>query len=130
MPATTNYGSDLSCTNDFTSDMRVVSGRTLLAQAAYRRLITPRGSLPDDQNYGFDVTALIDDDLQPGDLALIQTGIQNELIKDERIVKASATCVLSSVGQLTISITLSDANGPFVLVLAATAVSVTILQSP
>ena len=105
-----------------------VSGRTCLAQAIARRLLTPRGRLLDDPNYGFDVAGYMGDDLSTSDLAQIRAGIENECVKDERVEGATAELTLAANGTLLINVTLSDADGPFTLVLAVSAVSVSILS--
>ena len=124
-----NYGSDLWCGPDLKSDMRVVSGRTLVAQAVYRRFITPRGSLKDDPNYGLDLEQLLNDDTGPDAVGRITAAIQAEAVKDERIFTASASVSLAA-GALSVSLTLTDALGHFLLVLGVSSVGVTLLQAP
>lgn len=122
-----DLGRDLSCVSDLTKAMSASSGRRALGEAIARRLQTPRGRLIDDPNYGFDLTGEIDNDIAPADIARIQSGVEAECVKDERVL--SATCVLTFVSStLTAVITLVDAAGPFVLVVAASNVGVTLLQ--
>lgn len=124
----TDYGTDLSCVTDLDPAGLEVSGRTCLAQAIARRLQTPRGGLIDDPNYGFAVTAFLNDDLTARDLALIASNVQAECVKDERVISASATVTLSAAGVLTVAINLVDFVGPFRLVLGVSALTVAILQ--
>ncbi len=123
-----DYGTDISCVNDFAPDGRITSGRHIVAEAVARRLITPRGRLIDDPNYGFDLTGFIDDDMSPGDIAAMCAGIGAECVKDERLTAATATAVLGTNGIMTISLTLVDGAGPFALVLAVSATSISILS--
>lgn len=126
-PDKVDYGTDLWCVSDLTSDMSEVSGRTLLAQALARRLQTPRGGLIDDPDYGFDVTAYIDDDLTDREIARIRTGISAECVKDERVSSVTVTTTFAK-STLVIAIDVVDLQGPFRLVLAATSVTISILK--
>lgn len=125
-----NFGFDLSCTTDLDPLMVEVSGLALLGQAVYRRFITPRGSVIDDPNYGFDLQTLLNDDLDPQDVGQITASIQNECVKDERILSATASVVIVPPGILNVTLNLTSALGPFKLVLAVSAVTVAILQAP
>jgi phage baseplate assembly protein W len=121
-----SFGQDLSCISDLTSEMRMVSGRILHAEAIARRLQTPRGRLIDDPNYGFDLTGYIDDDVSPADIARIQASSAAECLKDQRTLAATVTIQFLS-GVLIVSILLTDAAGPFSLVLSISAVTTQIL---
>lgn len=139
-----SYGRDLSCflrnvslpmpdgstfvtvTFDLSTDMAEVDGRQGLAEALARRLVTTRGTLLDDPDYGFDVRQYLNDDLAPRDLALIASGCEQEMLKDERVLRASATATLLN-GVLLISISVIDAKGPFKLTLSAADVTIAIL---
>lgn len=123
----TDFGTGLSCVTDLTDTMSVVSGRRLVAEAIARRLQTPRGRLIKHPNYGFDVCGELNGDLSAADIARIQSGVEAECVKDERVLDATAVLTFAA-SKLTLVITLEDAAGPFVLVLAATAVSVTLLS--
>lgn len=124
-----DLGADLSCVTDLDPAMVEVSGRTCLVQNAARRLSTPRGSLIDDPNYGFDLTGELNDDVDQGDIGRIQSQASAELLKDERVV--SCTSVISfdaTSGTLITTFAMQDGAGPFTLVLAVTSVTVTILK--
>jgi phage baseplate assembly protein W len=120
-------GRDLSCLQDLDATGLEVSGRTVLAQAVLRRLITPRGRLIDDANYGFDLTQFIDDDLGPADLARIRAGIEAECLKDERVAVVTAKVTLTA-GVMVVTVNLTDSAGPFTLVVAVSAITATILS--
>lgn len=136
-----DFGSDLSCVSDLTPQMLVVSGNRLVGEAVARRLQTPKGALLDDSNYGFDITALLNADVGQGDIGRIQAGITAECQKDQRILVANTTCVFrtatkqtspsipTGLGYLEITIAIITRLGPFTLVLAATQVTVSILQT-
>lgn len=123
----TDFGSDLSCVSDCTPDMAVVTGRKLLAQAIARRYMTPRGGLIDDPNYGFDLTQYVNDDLSAKDIARIQAGAIAEAEKDERILSADVKITTNTAGIMVVTVVLTDAEGPFTLVLSVGEVTVDIL---
>ncbi len=122
-----DLGSDLSCIQDLTQEMATVSGRICLAQALARRIITPRGALIDDPNYGYDVTDFLDDDVLPQVLRQLGGNIDAEFLKDERVI-ASLTTVVNSAGKLIINSSVQDGDGPFTLVLSVGDVTVDILK--
>src|SRR5262245_61811739 len=97
---TTNFGRDLSCSTSIRSG-RFVSGARLVAEAAYRRLTTPRGMLrgsEEEQNYGIDVTELVGSATSPATVATLQGRIRAELEKDERIESVNVTIIASTRG--------------------------------
>lgn len=119
-------GTDLSCVQDMDAAGAEVSGRTCLAQAIARRLSTPRGRLIYDPNYGYDLTGEINDDVSPADIARITSNVNAECLKDERVVSTTVTATFAN-STLVVTIVLTDGQGPFVLVLAVTSVSVSLL---
>lgn len=123
-----DYGRDLGGVSDIDPTGLEVSGRTALAQAIARRLITPRGRLLDDANYGFDLTQFANDDLAPSDYARIRAGIEAECLKDERIFAVTASVTLTA-NVLVVTVALTDADGPFTLVLGVSSVTATILST-
>jgi hypothetical protein len=105
-----------------------VTGRTCLVQALARRLITARGTLIDDPNYGFDLNQFLNDDLDAADVARIGSGIDAEFLKDERVLSSTTTAVLNVGGALVVTAQIQDQQGPFKLVLSVGSVSATILS--
>lgn len=84
------YGRDLSCTDRIIPG-RLVSGGQLLAEACYRRLITPRGQLLDDPTYGLAVCQWLGREMTPEFLVSVPGQIRNELTKDPRIEVVEVT---------------------------------------
>lgn len=121
-----DFGTCMACTTDLLGGA-MVSGRTAIAQAIVRRLITPRGRLIGYPNYGFDLVRFLNDDIDAAGLARIRAGVEAECKKDERVLDCSAIVTLSVVGVMLVDITLTDAEGPFQLVLAVSEVTVSIL---
>jgi phage baseplate assembly protein W len=134
-PAASGFGLGWSCTDDLAVGT-MVSGNRIVAEACYRRLITPRGTLIDDPNYGTDLTSLIDSELavatqsqQTSTLARMFAMVDQEMRKDERVLSSATTgAFVSSV--LTVAIAIRTATGPFQLVIAVSGVTVTLLRAP
>jgi hypothetical protein len=124
------YGWDLSCVNDLTASMTEVGGNIVLAQSCARRLITARGTLVDDANYGYDITQFLGDDLDPVQVGKIQANIAAELLKDERVQSVRSVAILSLGGVLTVTAIIEGASGPFAFVLSVSDLAATIVVSP
>ena len=125
----TDFGTDLDLLTDLTINMRTISGRPALGQALARRLQTPRGRLLKHPNYGFDLAGRINDDLTQAEIAAIASDVEAECLKDERVLACSVSSVFAA-STLTVVITVTDAAGPFALVLAVSAVNVTLVSGP
>jgi phage baseplate assembly protein W len=92
------YGRDLSCVSDISPTLDEVDGFDLLAiaQAAVRRLTTPRGSLPDDPDYGIDIRSYLNVGITAAGITQAESEIANELAKDDRLDAVSTTFTLSN----------------------------------
>jgi phage baseplate assembly protein W len=123
----TDYGTAWSCVDDLSMPSVTVKGNRIVAEAVARRLITRRGQLVDDPNYGFALTDYLEADLNAADLARIQTGVQAECLKDERVSGATATVTFAG-SLLVVTIVFTTSTGPFTLVLSVNDVSATLLQ--
>lgn len=115
----TYYGKDISATNGIKTG-RYSRGVRLVAEAAYRRLITPAGSLhggEEEQNYGFDLTSLVGSAKTKSDAAALPGRIQAELRKDERIesvdVVVTVTTATNGAVAWVVRIDGKTAEGPF-----------------
>lgn len=133
--ATTDYGRDLSCT-DKISSVRYASGARLVAEAAYRRLITPRGMLrggDEEADYGLDLVDLVGSVRATADAASLPGRIRNELEKDDRIVTGTVDVDVTvtedgAKGRLfNVRIEAQTGAGPFTLTLDVSAVSVALV---
>lgn len=127
-----DYGTDTSCMASLRTG-RLVSGARLVAEAAYRRLTTPRGTLrggEEEANYGLDLTACIGSAQTAADRAAMPGRIAMELSKDERVIETRATVTESTDGPATswdVLIECGTTAGPFALRLGVSEVSVTVL---
>jgi len=128
----TNYGREVSCTTSLRTG-RYVSGARLVAEAAYRRLTTPRGMLRGGEgaaNYGLDLTELVGKGRPDSVAAALPARIRAELEKDERIEAVDVEVLVTKQGPATsfgITIEARTGAGPFVLQLRATDVTVELL---
>lgn len=123
----TYYGTSLACVSDLVAPTRLVSGRRAVAEAVARRLITPTGGLIDDRDYGFDLRAYVNADVNPSTIDMISFRAAAEAEKDERVQAATATAVYDASGNLSVTLTLSLASGPFTFTLRVSQVTAAIL---
>jgi hypothetical protein len=116
----TNYGSDVSATTSLRTG-RLVTGARLVAESAFRRLITPRGMLrggEEEANFGLDLTELVGGVTSSAEEATIPGRVQAELLKDERIESVDVTVLRMRQGPGTryrITIEALTNAGPFSL---------------
>lgn len=124
------YGSDISCAQDVDPLVREVDAFTTLAlaEALVRRLDTPRGSLPDDKDYGIDLRGLLNKGSVASDIQQLAGQVRAELAKDDRVDTLTVTVAPSSTGtvlRLEVAVQPVDAElGPFTLTLSASSASV------
>ena len=124
------YGSDISGAYDLDPNMAEVRGLTTLAlgQSIVRRLDTPRGSLPDDKDFGIDLRSYVNRGVTAQDVRALGGQIQNELRKDDRIRTAAIVVRSNATGselRIEISIEPFDATlGGFTLTLSASSAAV------
>lgn len=121
------YGVDTWC-GDSRVTGRLSRGRTTLALALYRRLITPRGTLtgsPEAEVYGFDVAGFIGRVGYDRALGALPSMIAAELSKDDRVLDVLVQVKPSTDanGDISIAITIhftpQDETQDFPLTLAA-----------
>jgi hypothetical protein len=126
----TGYGVDVSCLDELETG-RLVRGVELVAQAAYRRLITPRGMLggsDDAVAYGIDLAGYVGAIGYDASVRALPGIIRNELLKDDRIADVSAKVTATRTGPATtlvveIHCALYDAGENFTLTLSVSDVS-------
>lgn len=92
------YGVDFSCTDELSPILAEVDPNSVqaIAEALLRRLITPNGTLIEDQDYGEDVRAFLSHGTTQTNLNTIATKIKNECEKDDRVESVTASSVLDS----------------------------------
>ena len=91
--ALVGFGADMSCGKRLTTG-RMVGGRTLFAEAIWRRLTTPRGTLSGSAEasaYGLDLAAYVGAVGERIAEAALPSIVEAELLKDDRIAAVSVT---------------------------------------
>lgn len=128
----TDLGTDISTpigeggSQDLDPFFSMVDGRELLAQDLLARITTPTGGLLDDGSYGYDVRAHLNDSAPDG--AQIAAAVRAQWLSDERVVDARVTVTFAD-DALTIRGVVVDGDGPFRLVVAIDALTVTMLEA-
>jgi hypothetical protein len=121
-----DLGTDLYGLADIEPTLREISGRTALVHCCVRRLVTPRGGLFYDLEFGLDLRRFLHG--QAPAQGTIENQIEAQLALDERVYDVTATVEFAD-DTMTVTIGLIDAQGPFELVLAVSAVSVELLRA-
>jgi hypothetical protein len=110
----------------------MVTGFRIVAEAIIRRWLCPRGGLLEDPSYGYDLTDAIGEDIGPSDLARMSQAAAEEAQKDERVRACYVTMGVitqgDGTGVLSVQARVETAAGPFTLVAAVSAITVTLLQ--
>lgn len=124
----TDFGLDLSCTDDLDPLLGEVTGVELIKQAVHRRLITPRGQLIDDPDYGLDLFSFLSADMTAAELATIPSQVDGEILKEDEVSNSTTTATWDPrTSTLTLDIACETALGPFSLVLPVSQVTVAAL---
>jgi len=134
--ALSDLGTDMSCTDDLNPSITEVSGARLLAEAQYRRLISPRGSLYRSPDYGTDIRNKVGSEAYPEQL---RRDVESELVKDERVLDVSTTVTFvdtnelaieldREIGTMVIQVNGTTDVGPFELVVGVDDVSIELLE--
>lgn len=122
--ARAELGSDFAGATDLYPDLRLSSGRQALAEALLRRYQTQRGALWYAPEYGLSLTRFVNAQTP---VSAIGQLVEREALKDERVLDARADVTRVGV-DLTISLTVTDDEGPFTLTIAANEVTVSLLS--
>lgn len=129
-----SYGVDIWCTDSMHTG-RLARGITVVAQALYRRQITPRGTLrggDEEANYGIDLAGYVGSS-DPETAALALPGIIGaELRKDDRVADVQTVVTVEKVEGLdsfTIKerVVLHDEDSAFTLTLSVSQVGAALL---
>jgi hypothetical protein len=118
------YGTDVSCTTDLDPRLASVDQNSTqgIAEAIVRRLDCPRGALPDDDDYGFDVASLLNTGLTTTQINALAGQVRAEITKDDRVASATVRLTPSADGtelELDINVVPADPNtSQFSMVLA------------
>jgi hypothetical protein len=120
------YGSDLSCIADLAENLAEVDPFSTrgIGESVVRRLTTPRGTLPDDRDYGLDLRSFCNRGATAEELREVGGRCSLELAKDDRILSATVAVVQdSSTRSLSVAVLITPADpalNPFSLTFAVT----------
>ena len=117
------YGTDLRCITDITPDLAEVDPRSpqAIGEALLRRLITPRGALFDDLNYGFDVRGYANKGTPQDELRDLGGLVRGECTKDDRVEDVAVSVIAPAPNALSINLRVVPADPelePFTLTFA------------
>lgn len=126
------FGRDTSATDQVRYGV-IVSGAKLVAESIFRFLRTPKGSLLDDQEWGYSLADRLGTDFDQPAADALPGELEAEIGKDDRIDDLEITAVLSSPTPttrklvLTIDATLSDGSS-FSMVVAYQDLTLSLLE--
>ncbi len=129
------YGVEAYCYDQIFTG-RMATGLEVLAQAIFRRLTTPRGTLDDGDEgevYGIDLNDFVGTVGTDAAVDAIPEVVRAEVLKDDRVerVEVSAAIVRGTEGLITINLDVdvfpADESDPFALSLAVGEVNVALL---
>lgn len=130
-----DYGRDVGLVTqrgavDIDPFFRLIRGPRVVLEAVLRRLMTPRGSLLSDPNYGQDVRGALHAEFDAAGRFALATAIANEARKDDRVTDARCSVDYNaSTGRVRIQLACATGTGPFRLVLAVSKVGVEVLAA-
>lgn len=125
------YGYGMSALSKLSTGRRV-SGARLIAEAIYRRLTTPRGTVANAPTYGLDLSAYLGAVGGQVAIAALPAIIESEVLKDDRVASVEVTVVRDATTkseslEITLSVTPVDEFEEFDLTLAVSDVDTTIV---
>lgn len=129
------YGFDSWCFDELQTG-RMVSGAELVAQAIYRRLTTPRGTLrggEEESVYGLDLLDFVGQVGSQAALDALPDVVEAEVLKDDRVLTCDVECTPTTDTDgtvaivMTVTATLRDDSDQFILTLSVDDVSVTVV---
>lgn len=110
---------------NFAPTMPLASGRRALANRLGRRLITRRGAFPWRPNDGTDLRQFLLGKSSPSDIA---AAAKAECMKDEQVETVRVELEALNLGRdMTLTLLVTDADGPFELTMLITAAAATVV---
>ena len=125
------YGRDVSCASSLRTG-RLVTGWRLVAEALYRRITTPQGTLrgldPACAQYGIDIAGWIGSIGFSTALHAVPAIVQAEMLKDERVAPdgVDVQCLITTASNglqslaITARVTLADESESFNMTVSVT----------
>jgi hypothetical protein len=130
------YGREVWCTDAIVTG-RYVTGWLVVAQALYRRLITPRGTLrwgDEESCYGLDVSGFVGAMGEDASVLALPALVAAELSKDDRVADVRCSALTSEANGLisivlTVDVVLASEDSDFRLTLSITDARVVLLSA-
>ncbi len=123
-----DYGNDTECASDLTFSRTEVTGETMMAQAMLRRFTTPRGTLINSPDYGYDLRQFVKA-TTPAE-SIINGNVENEALKDERVADVTVQTLFNEEAErLEVTIVGFGSEGPFDLTIGISEVTVELLRT-
>src|SRR5262245_4471104 len=91
-----DFGTDIDCQTDHGMSFGLAYGLVNIGNALIRRLITPRGTLAGDSDYGTDIRAYLNDIISDRKLSEIERAAETECLKDPRVQSITATATVDA----------------------------------
>lgn len=126
-----DYGTDLAGVYDIPANFAAVTSKLNVAYAIARRLITPRGALIGDPDYGENIREDINMEYSERDLREREGRVRSECRKDERVNDADVQVTfVRSTGRMDVAIALdlNDGEEPFRFIIAIDKVTVALIR--
>lgn len=125
--ATTNYGTDVRIGKVVTK----VTGLQCLMDDCVRRLSTPTGKLFWDTEYGYDVRALVNSEIDLNTITATEKIIENQMELDERVDKATCSIIFNeSTSSMYLYISITPViDKTFTLIVSVDKLTVALLDS-
>jgi hypothetical protein len=124
-----DLGTDVYVVSDIGLRWDLASGRKNLGAAIARRLSTPRGMLPWDPNYGFDLRDMLNGSMTATEISKGRGATAAECEKEERVLGAAVNFDFNfATSSLRVDVHLDTADGPFDLILLVTGASIEVLD--
>lgn len=118
-------GTDIAGVLDLDAGLTTVSGRLALAQRILRRLTTPRGGLLGSSSYGYDVLSMVGSSVPA---SVVEQRVLEQVLYEEEVEDAQCAATMNAAtSEMTVELSVVDADGPFDLVLTASELTVSAL---
>lgn len=122
-----NFGLDTFAVTSEPYEDELINDQLALIQACCRRLITPRGALWYDENYGTDIRQF-SSDIAP--LGLVESAVISELLKEEAVTRVQVKATRENESLLLkVQIEGSDTDLKFTFALSKDGAIATLLVS-
>lgn len=130
-PGTPDFGTDFQFLAGLNPSLSLTSGVATLGQDIAHRLMTPRGGLFYDPDYGTDLRVYLNAPMTSQTLGALVNDATSECLKDERVQTCVVTPAFDAASStLNLGFSCLTADGPFTFIISVTKASVALLSQP